>query len=128
ARAVAVCTGYNRVPVTPAWPGLAEFRGEVLHSAGYRSGRAYRGRRALVVGAGNSGAEIAVDLWEAGARVALCVRGPLHVVPRDLMGVPAQVTSLRIMSRLPPRLADRLSRRLIERAIGDLSPWGIRRP
>lgn len=128
AKSVVVATGYNRVPHTPEWPGRERFKGVVMHSGEYRNGRAFKGRNALVVGAGNSGAEIALDLWESGARTSLCVRGPLHVVPRDMFGIPAQVNSLRIMSKLPPRLADRLSLAMLDRVVGDLSPWGIRRP
>ncbi|MFO0610060.1 MAG: NAD(P)/FAD-dependent oxidoreductase [Polyangiales bacterium] len=129
ARHVVVATGYNRVPVVPRWPGDDTFAGTIVHSANYRHGRAWRGKRAMVVGAGNSGAEIAIDLWEAGAAsVALCVRGPVHVTPRDLFGVPAQVNSLHLASRLPPRVADAVSLALVERALGDLSPWGLRRP
>ncbi len=128
ARSVVVATGYNRTPKIPTWPGGETFAGEVLHSSRYRNGRARRGKGALVVGAGNSGAEIALDLWESGARVALCVRGPVHVVPRDMFGIPAQVNSLRVMSRLPVKLADRLSLAMLDRVVGDLSPWGIRRP
>ncbi len=128
ARHVVVATGYNRVAHTPAWPGRERFKGAVMHSGEYRNGRAFKGRSALVVGAGNSGAEIALDLWESGARTALCVRGPLHVVPRDVFGIPAQVNSLRVMSRLPPRVADRLSLLMLDRVVGDLTPWGIRRP
>lgn len=128
ARSVVVATGYNRVPNVPRWPGDDGFRGEIVHSSNYHHGRAWQGRNALVVGAGNSGAEIALDLWECGARVALCVRGPVHVVPRDVFGIPAQVNSLKIMSRLPPRVADRVSLAMLDRIVGDLSPWGIRRP
>lgn len=128
ARHVVVATGYNRVAHIPVWPGREGFAGTVMHSGAYRNGRAFKGRRALVVGAGNSGAEIALDLWESGARTALCVRGPLHVVPRDVFGIPAQVNSLRVMSRLPPRVADRLSLLMLDRVVGDLAPWGIRRP
>jgi indole-3-pyruvate monooxygenase len=129
ARAVVVATGYNRVPLVPRWAGDDRFAGTLTHSSGYHHGHAWRGKRCLVVGAGNSGAEIALDLWEAGAAaVALCVRGPLHVTPRDLYGVPAQVNSLRFASRLPTRLADAISLALVNRALGDLTPWGIRRP
>jgi putative flavoprotein involved in K+ transport len=62
ARAVVVATGKHNRKWLPRWPGLEEFGGELLHSADYRSGRAFAGRRALVVGIGNSGAEIATDL------------------------------------------------------------------
>jgi cation diffusion facilitator CzcD-associated flavoprotein CzcO len=127
-RAIVVATGYNRVPNVPSFPGRERFRGEVLHSSAYRSGEAYRGKRAVVVGIGNSGGEIALDLWECGAEVTLSVRSPVHVVPRDLFGIPAQVNSLFGLGRLPIALADRLAIRMLDLAVGDLSRWGLRRP
>lgn len=128
ARALVVASGYNRMPVRPSWPGDSAFRGPRLHSSAYKRGTTFRGQRVLVVGAGNSGAEIALDLWESGARVAMSIRSPVHVVPRDLLGVPAQVTSLQLFSRLPPKLADRLSLAAIRLVYGDLSRFGLRRP
>lgn len=128
ARALVVATGYNRVPKAVTWPGLEDFSGTVIHSSGYRNGRAWRAERVLVVGAGNSGAEIALDLWESGATPALCVRSPIHVIPREVFGIPAQINSLFLMGRLPRPVADRVSRALLDRVVGDLSRWGIRRP
>lgn len=124
---VVVATGYNRRPHRPSWPGQGTFTGTIVHSSEYGSGAAWAGRRALVVGIGNSGAEIALDLWEHGARPDIAVRSPVHVVPRDLLGMPAQITGL-LLSRLPPRIADRISLAILDRTVGDLSPWGLRRP
>lgn len=123
-----IATGYNRVPKVPELPGRERFRGVVVHSAEYKNGDAYRGKRALVVGIGNSGGEIALDLWEAGAETAIAVRSPVHVVPRDLHGIPAQVNSLYGVGRLPVAIADRIALAILDRAVGDLSPWGLRRP
>lgn len=124
---VVVAAGYNRVPKEPCWPGQAGFRGDVRHSSEYRSGAGYRGQRVLVVGSGNSGAEIALDLWEHGARPSICIRGPVHIVPRDLAGIPAQTTALALRA-LSPEIVDALTEPLLRRVIGDLTPWGIRRP
>ena len=66
AERVVVATGQSNVPFVPKWPGT--FSGEIVHSAEYRNPSAYRGSRVLVVGSGNSGAEIAVDLAEGGAK------------------------------------------------------------
>jgi putative flavoprotein involved in K+ transport len=75
-----VATGHNSVPALPGWPGLDRFRGEIVHASTYRNPRPYAGRDVLVVGAGNSGAEIAVDLVEGGAaRVRLAVRTPPNI-------------------------------------------------
>lgn len=128
ARSLVVATGYNRVPKVPSWPGQERFRGEILHSSEYRNGAAWKGKRALVVGIGNSGGEIAIDLWEHGAETAISVRSPVHVVPRDLFGLPAQVNSLFLLGRLPPKIADRIANALLGRVIGDLSRFGLRRP
>lgn len=90
ASAVVVATGYNRVPVVPEWPGQADFQGEILHSAAYRTGRRFAGKRVLVVGAGNSGAEIALDLAECGAQTTMCIRSAINVTPRTIFGIPMQ--------------------------------------
>jgi len=127
AAAVVVASGYNAVPERPSWPGLATFSGPIVHSCDYKNGQAHAGKRVLVVGSGNSGAEIAVDLWESGAQVAMVFRGPVHVVPRDAFGMPAQRMTL-LLSRLPSKVADRLSEPLRELTVGDLTPFGIRRP
>lgn len=127
-RALVVATGYNRVPKMPDFPGRDRFRGVVLHSSGYKTGDAYRGKRALVVGIGNSGGEIALDLWECGADTTLSVRSPVHVIPRDLYGLPAQINSVYGLGRLPVAIADRIALALLDRTVGDLSPWGLHRP
>lgn len=128
ARALVVATGYNRVPKQPTWPGQALFRGEVIHSSAFKNGAAWKGKRALVVGIGNSGGEIAIDLWEHGAETAISVRSPIHVVPRDLFGMPAQINSLFVLGRLPPKIADRIANALLGRVLGDLSRFGLHRP
>ena len=75
AERVVIATGQSNVPFLPEWPGA--FDGELIHSAEYRNPATYRGRRVLVVGTGNSGAEIAVDLADGGAsEVLLSVRTP----------------------------------------------------
>src|SRR5207244_4618714 len=90
---VVVATGYSNVPFVPDWPG--EFAGEIVHSTHYRNPRPYHGRRVLVVGAGNSGAEIAVDLVEGGAAaVLLSVRTPPSIVRRDTLGIPSQLLGI----------------------------------
>jgi putative flavoprotein involved in K+ transport len=82
--AVVVATGYNRVPVEPAWPGRDEFSGDFTLGAHYKNAAPYRGRDVLVVGIGNTGAEIAVDLVEGDAgKVWLSYRTPPNLTTRD---------------------------------------------
>ncbi len=127
ADALVVATGYSSSPVRPTWPGLETAAFQVMHTADYRDGAPFAGKSVLIVGAGNSGAEIAIDLWEHGARPTMAIRGPVHVVPRDLFGIPAQTLSI-ALDHLPHAVADRLSEPLRDLLIGDLTPFGIRRP
>lgn len=125
AAAVVVATGYNAEPVLPDWTAANGAALPVAHSSGYRDAVPYRGRSVLVVGAGNSGSDIAVDLAIGGAReVWLSARSAPGVVPRQALGLPAQVAAIPL-SRSPRPLADgiaRLERRLF---IGDLSARGL---
>jgi len=122
---VVVSIGQYRVPRIPAWPGRDDFRGELIHSVDYRNAAPFAGKRVLVVGAGNSGAEIATDLVEQGAAfVALAVRTPPAIVPRDPFGRPVQRTGM-LLSRLPVRLADRLARLTARLVLGDLTRYGF---
>jgi indole-3-pyruvate monooxygenase len=126
-RFVVVATGYNGVANRPEFPGLGGFNGSVVHTETYKNPQPYVGRRTLVVGCGNSGAEIALDLAEHGIDVAMVVRGPVHVVPRDLFGRPSQATAV-MLSRLPVAVRDALVTPILRLAVGDLSRWGIVRP
>jgi putative flavoprotein involved in K+ transport len=128
ADAVVVATGMSNVPFVPDWPGRSSFRRELIHSAGYRSAEPFRRRDILVVGSGNSGAEIATQLADGGAtRVRLAVRTPPQIARRDRAGVPAQVLGL-ALSRLPVRAGDALGLALRRLSIPDLSEFGLPRP
>ncbi|MDQ0600985.1 putative flavoprotein involved in K+ transport [Streptomyces canus] len=126
--AVVVATGYNHTPLVPDWPGLTSYAGELVHAADYRNADPYAGRDVLVVGAGNTGAEIAVDLVEGGAgRVRLSVRTAPHIVRRSTAGWAAQYTGV-LVRRLPVGLVDRLARPLAKLSVPDLSEHGLPRP
>lgn len=127
-RTVIIAAGHYGTPYQPVWPGQDEYSGTLMHSAAYSSGQSYRGKRVLVIGAGNSGAEIAADLVEQGAAsVAMSVRTPPPIVPRDFLGTPVQVFAI-LMSPLPRPLADRIGRFLALRAMGDLAKYGLKPP
>lgn len=124
---VVIATGYARNPYRPTWSQIETFAGKILHSSRYRNGTPFAGQSVLVVGCGNSGAEIALDLAEHGARPALAVRGPIHVVPRELLGVPILTWSI-VLSHLPPPVADVISAPLVRMSVGDLGAYGLRKP
>ncbi len=127
ASVVIVATGYSRTPHVPDWPGRDEFAGTLLHSTDYREPSPYRGRHVLVVGAGNSAAEIAVDLVGVGARVDLSVRTPPNIVRRDTLGVPSQLLGV-ALKRAPERVMNPLATVLRRLTVPDLSPYGLPAP
>ncbi|MER5934768.1 NAD(P)/FAD-dependent oxidoreductase [Streptomyces sp. NPDC002054] len=128
ASAVVVATGFNHTPAVPDWPGAAAYPGELLHAGAYRNPAPYAGRDVLVVGTGNTGAEIAVDLAEGGAaRVRLAVRTAPHIVRRSTAGWPAQRSGI-LVRRLPVKLVDRISALQAKVAVPDLSAYGLPRP
>ncbi len=125
ARHVVVATGYNHTPIVPQWPGLDDFTGDVVLARDYRNGRPFAGRDVLVVGTGNTGTEIAIDLVEHGAtRVWLAVRTPPHIVDRTKLGWPAQGTGI-LVRRLPPKVVDRLAGVLSAVQEPDLTAHGM---
>lgn len=125
AGAVVVATGMYAQPLFPASAGLDDYRGIAMHAQKYRNGSAFEGMRVLVVGMGNSGAEIAADLVEHNAAfVALSLRTPPPVVPRDVAGVPVQLFGI-ALSHVPPGVADRTASLIARLALGDLSRYGL---
>ncbi|MEN9417764.1 MAG: hypothetical protein RI988_1384 [Pseudomonadota bacterium] len=124
---VVVATGANRHPRRPALPGEDTFTGRVLHSHAYRDAAPFAGERVLVVGMGNTGAEIALDLCEAGVQAALSVRSAVNIVHRDVLGRPTQRTSI-LLGKLPPRLGHALAGWLRDLTVGDLTRFGLRTP
>jgi cation diffusion facilitator CzcD-associated flavoprotein CzcO len=123
---VIVATGIAHAPYRPSWPGMDIFNGDILHSSDYRNPAAFAGKRALVVGFGNSGGEIALDLAEADVDVTLAVRSPVQVIPRDLLGVP--ILSWVILYRhFPARLVDAVNAPALRLAVGNFEKLGLRR-
>ncbi len=124
-RAVVVATGANHSPRLPTYAGQGLFAGRILHSHAYRNAAPFAGQRVLVVGMGNTGAEIALDLTEQGVRAALSVRSPMNIVQRDVLGRPTQVTSI-ALAKLPTAWGDAIAKLFRNLTVGDLSRWGIR--
>jgi cation diffusion facilitator CzcD-associated flavoprotein CzcO len=121
-----VATGIADAPYQPAWPGSDNYRGSIVHSSFYRNPAPYAGKRVLVVGFGNSGGEIALDLADAGIDVALAVRGPVQVLPRDLLGFPILSWAI-LYRRLPARFVDTINAPILRLATGSIEKLGLQR-
>ena len=85
ARAVVSATGTWSAPVRPSLQGEADFRGVLLHSASYAGPAPFAGKRVIVVGGGNSGAQIVAELSDV-AHVTWATREPPHFLPDDVDG------------------------------------------
>jgi cation diffusion facilitator CzcD-associated flavoprotein CzcO len=128
AQRVVLATGACTEPRIPNWPGRDTFKPPLIHSSQYRNPSAYRGKRVLVVGSGNSASEIAVDL--AGARdvtVEMAVRTPPTILRRDTHGVPTQPVGI-ALRYAPAAIVNPLGAALCRITVPDLSVYGISRP
>ena len=125
---VLIASGYNAEPVIPPLPGLQKFEGNVSHSADYRNAAQFSGKSVLVIGMGNTGAEIALDLAENRAQPTISLRDGVHIVPREIFGVPIQVVAMFATGSLPPKVNDVLFPPILDLMLGNLARFGIRRP
>jgi putative flavoprotein involved in K+ transport len=129
AKVVVIATGHYAEANLPTWEGIEGFGGLVLHSSQYTSGAAYTGKKALVIGLGNSGAEIAADLCAHGASpVSVSVRTTPPIVYREMFGiVPVQLFGIALTPLGMPRLIDCLGAALRRISVGNLRKYGLGR-
>jgi cation diffusion facilitator CzcD-associated flavoprotein CzcO len=121
---VIVANGHLWDPFVPDHPG--HFDGRVLHSGQYRNAGDLHGDRVLVVGAGNSGCDLAVDAAQAGRETYVSVRNGLVFQPKTLFGRPR--SELPLPARLPVGVQERVTRRLIDVALGRPERYGLPTP
>lgn len=123
-RAVVVATGVFWSPRVPAYPGT--FDGEMSHAHDYRVPAPLAGRRVLVVGAGPSAADIAVEASTAAQRTLMSVRRGAHVIPRWIGRTPYDAGDVEPQNRLPWQLLNWAYRRRVERETGPIpASWPL---
>lgn len=124
ATSVIVATGVNNRPKFPDWDNRDGYKGTITHSIDYKNPKAFLDSRVLVVGMGNTGAEVALDLSEQGVETFLSARGALNIVPRDLNGNPVQETAL-ILDKFPFGIGEWLGSKIQGLYFGNLRKYGI---
>ncbi|XP_071738131.1 probable indole-3-pyruvate monooxygenase YUCCA5 [Rutidosis leptorrhynchoides] len=123
-----VATGENAEGVVPEIEGLQDFSGEVIHAKDYKSGEKYAGNKVLVVGCGNSGMEVSLDLANYNAKPSMVVRSSVHVLPREIFGKSTFDLSMMLMKWLPLWLVDNIMLILAWLILGNITKYGIKRP
>lgn len=86
--AVVIANGHNWAPKIPAYEGLDEFRGQVIHASAYKDTTQLRGKRVLVIGAGNTGCDIAVEAAQQAAKCWHSTRRGYWYAPKYVLGRP----------------------------------------
>ncbi|XP_010542972.1 PREDICTED: probable indole-3-pyruvate monooxygenase YUCCA7 [Tarenaya hassleriana] len=127
-RWLVVATGENAEKVVPEFEGLEEFGGEVVHACDYKSGEKHRGKRVLVVGCGNSGMEVSLDLCNHQASPSMVVRSSVHVLPREVLGKSTFELAVTMMKWMPLRLVDKILLFLARIILGNTEKYGLKRP
>ncbi|KAF9620302.1 hypothetical protein IFM89_011037 [Coptis chinensis] len=123
-----VATGENSEPVTPEIAQISNFQGRVLHTSMYKAGSDFEGEKVLVVGNGNSGMEISLDLCNNGAQASVSVRDTVHILPREMLGLSTFGLSIRLLRWLPLPLVDRFLLLCSWLIFGDTRQLGFKRP
>ncbi|KAK9206432.1 hypothetical protein WN943_016708 [Citrus x changshan-huyou] len=127
-RWLVVATGENAERVMPDIEGLADFGGEVIHACDYKSGEKYKGKKVLVVGCGNSGMELSLDLSNHNASPSMVVRSSVHVLPREILGKSTFELATLMMKWLPLWLVDKILLILAWFIVGNTESYGLKRP
>lgn len=125
AAGVICANGTNWDPILPKWPG--NFDGEIRHAVSYSDPAEFRGKRVLIVGAGNSGCDIACDAAQNADAAFISLRRGYHFIPKHVFGMPADEFAAR-GPKLPMWLAQRIFGAVLKVLVGDLSKLGLPKP
>ncbi|KAK7319995.1 hypothetical protein RJT34_04724 [Clitoria ternatea] len=123
-----VATGENAEEVVPSIEGMDEFEGPILHTSSYKSGTMFCGKKVLVVGCGNSGMEVSLDLCNHNAHPSLVVRDTVHILPQQMFGKSTFGLCMRLLKWFPVRVVDKFLLVMSHLMLGDTAQFGLHRP
>ncbi|XP_073127175.1 probable indole-3-pyruvate monooxygenase YUCCA7 [Henckelia pumila] len=127
-RWLVVASGENAEKVVPEIQGFQDFQGNVTHACDYKTGQVYRGKRVLVVGCGNSGMEICLDLCHHHAIPSMVVRSPVHVLPREILGKSTFELAVALSKWMPLWIVDKILVSAATLILGNTQKYGLNRP
>ena len=120
-----IANGHHSTPRHPSWKD--DFMGEYLHTHDYKSNRGFEGKLVLVVGAGNSGCECAVETSRVAARVDISLRSPQYIIPKFVMGQPTDSFAASFQW-LPQNIQDMLQKISLRIQIGRYCDYQLPEP
>jgi len=120
-----VCSGHHREPSVATYPGY--FTGQSLHSCAYRRAEPFRDKHVLVVGAGNSACDIAVDISRVARSTCISMRRPAYIIPKLIWGYPVDVFYA-FFRFLPKPVVPSVLRLLLRVHIGPYEWYGLQAP
>ncbi|XP_061348384.1 indole-3-pyruvate monooxygenase YUCCA2-like [Gastrolobium bilobum] len=123
-----VATGENAEGVVPQIEGIDEFEGPIIHTSLYKSGSMFCGKNVLVVGCGNSGMEVCLDLCNHNALPSLVVRDTVHILPQQMLGKSTFGLSMWLLKWFPIRFVDQFLLLMSHLMLGDTAQFGLHRP
>jgi len=113
---------------TPTWPGMESFEGEFMHAANYRSNDTFADKDVLIVGCGNSAADIAVDAVHRANSVDMSVRRGYYFVPKYILGKPMDTVNGKVKQFLPEKIKKAIDKRVLKAFAGDPVKFGFPKP
>ncbi|XP_078592483.1 dimethylaniline monooxygenase [N-oxide-forming] 2-like [Branchiostoma floridae x Branchiostoma japonicum] len=107
--AIMVCNGVFARPYVPDVPGLSDFSGVTMHSQEYRTAQQFRGKKVVVVGAGNSAGDVAAEIAQVASQVYLSLRDGAWVLPRLAQaGMPRDMMLRRVLMSMPEFIVNKI--------------------
>jgi cation diffusion facilitator CzcD-associated flavoprotein CzcO len=119
-KGVILATGTLHYPNEPKYEG--KFTGEIIHSSKYKSPKSFEGKRVLIIGAGNSGCDIAVDAIHWAKFVDMSLRRGYHFVPKYIFGKPADTMG---KMKIPGFIKKAVQKKILQFVVGDPSRVGF---
>lgn len=112
----------------PKWEGMETFPGEIMHAANYRSNETFKNKRVLIVGCGNSAADIAIDAVHTGKSVDMSVRRGYYFVPKYIFGKPMDQVNGSFKKVIPEVIKKKMDKKILKWFAGDPVRFGFPKP
>lgn len=122
---ILIANGHHNMPSHPEFK--QDFTGEYLHSHDYKNNKGFEGKQVLVVGAGNSGCDCAVEISRVAEHVSLSMRSPQYIVPKFFLGKPTDTFNSSMLF-LPKFIANPLRKLSLKFQVGNYEDYGLPNP